>query len=541
MPDVKHFTDRYSELKKRGHLDEQWQDLAEVFMPNAADFTGEFSEGDRRHDELYDSTPEQARKMLSSSIDGLVKPKTVPWLKPRSQDEALNEDHDAKLWFDETGRRMLDAIYSRNARFIQSSGEVDDSLVTFGTGSLYTGKNKARNGLSFRSTHLKDTFIAENSDGQIDTEYVRLMRTPRQARQQFGEENLSKDTQLRIKDDKKKDEKIEFMWAVEPREDRRPRSKRNTDLPWTSTIIEVNEEHLVQDSGFKSFPFAVPRWETTAVSVYGRSPAQVAFPDALTLNQQAKTILMAGHKAVDPPMWAMDDAVVGAARTFPGGLTYLDGAAAQDIGGRPPMGVWDFGKNIPLGREMQNDTRDQIWRAFLKNVLQLPVDGPEMTATEVLERKEEFIRIIGPVFGRLETDYTGSIAERVFEIMQGAGQLPEPPDILVGSDVVFEFKSPIQAARRQTEVFGMVRAMEIMAPVIEFQPEINDNFDGDQMARDIPDIFGAPNKWLKTPEAVQALREQRAEEAAAQAAMEQAMQIADTGSQVIERMTNDQG
>ena len=506
-------------------------------MPNAADFTDEFSEGERRHDDIYDSTPEQARRMLSASIDGLVKPKTSPWFQPRSSDEALNENHEAKLWFDEASRRMYAAIYSRGARFIQSSGETDDSLTTFGTGSLYTGTNRNGNGLTFRSEHLKDVFIAENSDGVIDTHYSRLWRTPRQAIQQFGEAKLSQKTLEMSKEAKLKDKKIEFLWAVEPRSDRNPRSKRNTDLEFASVVIEVEAEKLISESGFKTFPFAVPRWETTSVSVYGRSPAMVAFPDALTLNQQTKTILMAGHKAVDPPMWVLDDAVIGTTRTYPGGTTYLDGSAFQDMGGRPPIGVFEFGKNLPLGREMQNDTRDQVWRAFFRNVLQLPVDGPEMTATEVLERKEEFIRTIGPVFGRLETDYIGAVVERVFNIMQEVGAFPEPPDILVGSDVTFEFRSPIQAARRQTEVFGMVRAMEILGPIVEFQPEIRDNFDGDQMARDIPDIFGAPNKWLKTPELVAQLREQRAEAQQQQQEMEQMMQVADTGSQTIERLS----
>lgn len=501
-------------------------------MPNAADFTDEFSEGDRRHDEIYDSTPEQARRMLSASIDGLVKPKTAPWFHPRSSDEARNEIHEAKLWFDDVGRRMNDAIYARSARFIQRSAETDDSLVTFGTGSLFTGLNTNQSGLTFRTSPLKDTYIAENADGVIDTHYVKLRRTPRQALQQWGD-RVSDDMKEKAKDDKIKDRKFDFLWAVEPRSDRDRRSLKNTEFPFVSVVVEIAEEHMVQESGFKQFPFAVPRWDTTAVSVYGRSPAMVAFPDALTLNQQGKTILAAGHKAVDPPMWALDDAVIGAPRTFPGGITYLDGAAAQDIGGRAPLGVLEFGKNLPLGREMQNDTRDQVWRGFFRNVLQLPVDGPEMTATEVLERKEEFIRTIGPVFGRLETDYIGAIVERVFNIMQDAGVLPEPPEVLIGSDISFEFRSPIQAARRQTEVFGMVRSMEVLAPVLEFQPEIKDNFDGDQMARDIPDIFGAPNKWIRNVEEVFELRQQRAQ----QEELQMGMQVADTGSQIVERAT----
>ena len=76
MANVKHFLDRFEQLKSRGKWERYWQDLAEVFMPNAADFTDVFTEGDRRNDDIYDSTPMQARRMLAASIDGLVKPKT---------------------------------------------------------------------------------------------------------------------------------------------------------------------------------------------------------------------------------------------------------------------------------------------------------------------------------------------------------------------------------------------------------------------------------------------------------------------------------
>ena len=78
----------------------------------------------------------------------------------------------------------------------------------------------------------------------------------------------------------------------------------------------------------------------------------------------------------------------------------------------------------------------------------------------------------------------------------------------------------------------MVRALEIIAPLIEFQPEIRDNFDGDQMARDIPDIFGSPQKWLRDIEQVGAIREQRQQ----QEALQMGLQAADTGSQVVERL-----
>lgn len=185
----------------------------------------------------------------------------------------------------------------------------------------------------------------------------------------------------------------------------------------------------------------------------------------------------------------------------------------------------DFGKNIPLGREMQNDTREQIWAAFFRNVLQLPVDAPKMTATEVLERKEEFLRVIGPVFGQLEADYIGHIAERVFNIMARAGQFPEAPEVLQNREIKFEFQSPIQQARKQIEAAGLARSFELLAPLAQFQPEIMDRVDGDQIIKDIPEAFGLPMKWTRSDTAVDAIRDKRQQQQQAMAQMQAAQVV----------------
>jgi hypothetical protein len=126
-------------------------------------------------------------------------------------------------------------------------------------------------------------------------------------------------------------------------------------------------------------------------------------------------------------------------RTFPGGLTVIDSEAAKASGGKP-IGQLEMGANIPIGREMQDDYRKMVGNSFFKEVFTLPTDQ-NMTATEVMERKEEFIRTIGPTMGQLENDYIGVIVRRVFGILMRAsvdvkgnaiegGPIPPAPDVL---------------------------------------------------------------------------------------------------------------
>lgn len=499
---------RHKRLKDRRRIwESHWQELAEVMLPRRADFTTEHRAGERRTDHLFDGTPMLARRGLASAIDGLLKPKTARWFRIKTLDDGLNEDEAVKRWLEIAEERLYRALYDRRARFIQRSGEVDDDLVTFGTGVLFVGEGRDLNRLLFRSFHLKDVLLSENGDGEIDTVFVTLRLTARQAAQRFGEAALGKDTREALTNGGE-DKLFTFLQVVMPRKERDTRRRDNANLPFASLVLDVQSEHLVSESGYHEFPFAAPRWDTTAGEVYGRSPGMIALPDANTLQQMGKTLLVAGHKAVDPPLLVGDDSVFGTPKTFPGGITTFDMQAARDLG-RIPVEPLQTGFNLPLGREMQKDARDQIWAAFFRNVLQLPVDAPRMTATEVLERKEEFIRTIGPVFGRLESDYIGQVVERSFNILLRAGAFPAPPESLQGREVVFDYASPVEQARKQIEAAGAARSVELLAPFVQADPSILDNFDGDAIARDTPDIFGMPQRWLRPKETVETMREGR--------------------------------
>lgn len=508
MPQVVDMLADFKHRKEtRKHWEEHWQDIAEVMLPRHADFTRERVDGEKLNERVFDSTPMMARRGLSSAIDGLLKPKTSRWFGMKTRDDKLNERESVKLWFREVENRMWRSIYNPAARFIQRTGEVDDHLVSFGTGVLFIDEGRSLNRLKFQSIPLKDAYISENGDGDIDTLHIQMKISAKIAVQRWGEENLSRDVNDAATDPKSK--KIEFLQTIAPRPERDRTRRDNRNFPFASTIINIKEESIVTDGGFAEFPCAVPRWDTSSGELYGRSPGMLALPDSNTLQAMAKTILVAGQKAADPPLLAPSDSIVGAMRTFPGGITYYDAEALENSSVRQPIGPLQTGANIPIAREMQNDTRGQIWAAFFRNVLDLPQGGPQMTATEVIARREEFLRGIGPVFGRLESDYITKIAERVFNIMFAAGAFPEMPEELRGQTVDFVFQSPVEKARKQIEAAGIARSLELIQPFADRDPAVMDNFDADKIARDSRDIFSMPPEWIRPVEEVEQIRSER--------------------------------
>lgn len=518
-----------------------WQELADLLYPNRGGFTAPMLPGRETQIEIYDTTPMQARRGLATAIDGMMKPATSRWFWMAAADDAINEDDEAKRWFDAVGDRMWSAIYDPLARFIQHSGAVDNDLSAFGLGYLWIGDNRARNGLVFRSLHIGDSAIDENADGQVDTIYITRRFTARQAQQRFGDKAPPKVKEALAQGASQaaRNKLFSFVQGIYPREDRDQRRADNQHFPFETCIVSSDDDTVVEESGYQEFPVAVPRWEVSANEIYPRSPGMMALPDARTLQAMGHTLLVGGQRAIDPPTWVAEDAALSAVRTFPGGLTVVDANVVRDTGGKP-IGQLEMGANIPVGREMQQDYRQMVEAAFFRNVFNLPdpASAGKMTAYEVGQRKEEFLRTIGPTLGQLENDYIGVIVRRVFGVMSGpmrdfkGGQLPLPPEILQGREVNFEFMSPIQQARKQIEAAGMSQAMQFITPIAEFQPEALDNIDGDEIMRDVPSTFFLPHKWFRPKDKVDALRAQRAQHAQSAGALAQGQQLADVAKTV---------
>ncbi len=318
MTTVRDILERHSRLEGgRGQWNALWQELAEVMLPFRADFTGARAAGGKRA-QNFDSAPMLARRQLASAVDGLLKPETNQWFNIETDDDDLNEDDEVKAWLEAAEKRVFSAIYSSRARFIERSGEVDDDLVTFGTGCLFIGQARDLDRLLFQSIHLKDIFPAENGDGDIDTLHIALSLTARQAAQRYGEDNLGEKTREALKGTAKdQDRKFKFLWVVQPRDERNPRLRDNVNLPFASIVVDVESEHGVSESGFHEFPFAIPRWDTASGEVFGRSPGMLALADSNTLQAMGKTILVAGQKAADPPLAMPSDGIIGAPRNLP--------------------------------------------------------------------------------------------------------------------------------------------------------------------------------------------------------------------------------
>nr|NIQ91452.1 hypothetical protein [Deltaproteobacteria bacterium] len=265
--------------------------------------------------------------------------------------------------------------------------------------------------------------------------------------------------------------------------------------------------------GFDDFPFMVPRFVKDSVSTYGRSPAMTALPDVKMVNKMSEVTIRAAQKQIDPPLMVPDDGFMMPIRTTPGSLNFYRS------GTRDRMEPLNIGANNPLGLNMEEQRRNAIRQAFYVDQLLLG-QGPTMTATEVLQRNEEKMRLLGPVLGRLQAELLQPLISRSFALLLREGLLPPAPEELQGQDIDIEYVSPLAKAQKLTDLQSVLRGFEVLAQLGEIAP-VQDYIDPDRMVQYLVETTGMPARVIRSDEEIARLRREQAAAQQAQAAQQQ--------------------
>ena len=510
---------RYERLEgQRQNWETHWQEVADYMQPRKADVTKKRARGDKRMEQVFDSSPIQAVELLAASLHGMLTNPSTPWFTLRFKDQDIDNEDEAKLWLEASTDAMYTAFNRSN--FQQEIFELYHDLITFGTAAMFIEEDDD-DIIKFSTRHIDEVYIAENDKGRIDTVFRRFHISARAAMQKFGDA-----TSTDIKSIFKKDpyQEVEILHAVYPRSDFNPKKKDKGNMPFESVYLEYKNSNELSVGGFKEFPFVVPRYLKASNEIYGRSPAMTALPDVKMLNEMSKTTIKAAQKQVDPPLLVPDDGFLLPVRTVPGGLNFYRSGTRDRI---EPLNI---GANNPLGLNMEEQRRDAIRAVFYVNQLMMQ-QGPQMTATEVIQRNEEKMRLLGPVLGRLQSELLKPLIDRVFNILLRNNQLPPAPEFLSGQDIEIEYVSPLAKAQKSTELQSIMRAIEILGSMANVAP-VFDYVNFDNLVKHLADIVGVPQKILKSQSQVNAERQQAQQQQQEQMQMQQVQQLAKAGGDI---------
>lgn len=478
-------------FSKRNTLMSYWQECAEQFYPERADFLSTRNIGEDFAGNLTTSYPVIARRDLGNAVSSMLRPRNQDWFRIGVRDRDIS--HDSKRWLERATIIQRRALYDPDSKFVRATKEGDHDYVTFGQAVVSAEMNNKKNALMFRCWHLRDVAWIEDYDGSICEVYRKSKTEVSSLDREFGG-NISEQAKRHLQKDPHY--MIEYCHVVLPKD--RYAGENKYTAPYVSIYFECDTGHLLKEAPSQTMIYIIPRWQTVSGSQYAYSPAIVAaLPDARLLQAMTLSLLEAGEMATQPPMFARQEALRGDIQRMAGGITYVDLEPEQRIDDALSFQPLDP-RGLNAGVNMQHGVQEMIAKAFFLDRLTLPQPGPEMTAFETSQRVTEYIRNALPLFEPMEQDYNAPMMERVFDLLManGAfGPVDEIPEDLRGADIEFEFESPLYEAIEKRKAQIALEGTQMAAQFEAIEPGVSKVIKGKETLSGCLEAIQFPAAW----------------------------------------------
>ncbi len=445
---------------------------------------------------IYDSTLKRSVRMLASALFSGLTPANSRWFSQYM----INVDDDAsKKWLDASSDIIWKNIH--NCNFDTTGYESFIDYVIAGMFPMYIEPGDLNEGklYNFSLWPLASCYFADSTGkGLVDTVYRLMQLTSEQAYKEYGDtcsaEVIKNATE-------KPDEPVQVLHAIYPLT---LNPGDVVTLPIASDHVEVKTKKILRRSGYNEMPIVVPRWMPIPNSVYSLGIVDDALPDHLTVNELVKFVLMNADLAIAGMWGAVDDGVINTKTVTVGPRKIIPMVSKDSFFPLQPATRFD------VAALQKSDLQAQIKATLLSDQLH-PDQGPQMTATEIHMRAQIIRQLLGPMYGRLQSEYMVQVVNRCFGIAYREGVLGDAPDTLRGRTSNISFQSPLARAQKLDDVAAMDRQEAALLNTSKFTgPAILDNYDWDKAARERSELLGVPAKLIVSEDDVKNIRQSRA-------------------------------
>jgi hypothetical protein len=451
-----------------------------------------------------------------------------PWFRLTTSNPQIDESAAIKTWLSDV-TRLMQMVFAKSNTY-RSLHSMYEELGAFGTASSIV--------LADFDTVIHHSVLtageyalAANSRDKIDTLYRQFQMTVAQMVREFGRDNCSTMVQ-NLFDRGALEQWVTIMQAIEPRADRDLSKRDDRNMAWKSVYFEPggSEDEILRESGFKEFPALCPRWAVVGGDIYGNSPAMEVLGDIKQLQHEQLRKAQGIDYKTRPPLQVPTSMKSRDVDTLPGGISFFD-VAAPNGGIRPAFEV-----NIDLSHLLADiqDVRERIKGGFYADLFLMLATGtnPQMTATEVAERHEEKLLMLGPVLERMHNEILDPLIDMTFSRMVEAGIVPPPPEELQGIELNVEFVSMLAQAQRAIATNSVDRFVGNLGAIAQMKPEVLDKLDADRWADAYADMLGIDPELIVPGDKVALIRQQRADASEAQQQAALLNQGADTAQKL---------
>lgn len=357
---------------------------------------------------LFDSTASDAVDNLAASIYTLLTPPESLWIDLVGESE---KSPDA-----EYATAVLRANLN-DSNFYTTIHQCYLDLVIYGTACLFMAQSPlgASSAFTFSAIPISDIAILPNAVFHTTSMSARdvISKYPEWTPPANLRDTIAKNPETRLK-------LVQSLVGTE-------------FTAWLDAGGDI-ENNIVSRGTFETNPYIIFRWSVASGELYGRSPVLRALPDIKTANKVVELVLKNATIAVSGIWQADDDGVINL-----GNINLTPGAIIPKAVGSSGLTPLSSGANFDVSQLVLKDLRERIRHALLADRLGL-LSEKEMTATEILARNADMMRILGATYGRLLHEFIRPLCDRGLQILSSRGLIPK---IKLNSDAELKYIAPI--------------------------------------------------------------------------------------------------
>lgn len=420
-----------------------WQECYDYALPQRNALNNYGAEGQHRTGHLFDGTAMDAADQLAASLLAELTPPWSGWfgLKPGialSVEEA--EAISPKL---EVATRVMQDHFDRSNFSVEIHQAFLD-LVTAGTASLSVEEAEPGtfSAFKFSAIPLSQIVLEEGVSGYLDITY-RVYNLSYEALVQKYPQAILPERVLR---EGEKDPQAQFaiLESVIP---------QGLNYGFHVMLLDASEaEAPLYEARLASSPFINFRWLKSPGEIYGRSPVMKTLPDIKTANKVVELILKNASISVTGIWQADDDGVLN-----PANIELKPGTIIPKAVGSQGLKPLEMPGRFDVSQLVLDDLRARIRHSMLTDRLSQISNHTRMTATEILERSSEVVRILGATYGRLQAELLTPLIKRAYTILRRRGEIPDLA--LDGRIVALDYRSPLARAQAQNNVQNILSWM----------------------------------------------------------------------------------
>lgn len=521
----------------------RWKAIRDFQLPYIGQFddTADTTDYARRRDtNIYHSVAWQANQSFAAGVMSGLTPPSRQWFRLTWSSDDMKNHPEAGELLDKRMGILQDVLLKSNFYNAIHSAYLE---LAFGQAAVAIFQD-SDTGVHFVPFTI-GTYMMENGpDGIVDTFCTKFEMTARQLVDKYGGDKIPAEILAEL-DNGGMATKHRVWWMVEPNRfhDNNKAIMDKYHMKYLSLywLEDSNTDAFLDIGGFEEWPIPVARYLVTGNETYGKGPGWFAEGDSKGLQKLEKDDIVAVELGIRPPMMGSATAVKQGINLVPGSCTIV----GRD---EPIKPLFQVGINLQHLQEKILDLQDRIKRSYSADLFMMleRLEDKNMTAQEVLQRKQEQLQQLGPVVQRLQFEFLRKIIERVYNILDRAGVLPQAEDpelamMMSQEEVSIEYISPLAQAQKMAGLTNIEQAIAFTGQLAQFDQSVLDKVNWTKAVDDYFDMVGAPASLKRTNDEFEAIQKQKAEAAAKQeqqAEMAQAVQMAAPAAQAAKNITD---